>query len=86
MLLTKIYSIFFSAVNLVLCTPCVGLLPTITIYFFYYKHAQMNSYQHQILLRFYTNPLVPDNERLLRGSNPIPHPEHLYLSKITIFS
>ena len=41
----------------------------------------MNSYQHQILLHSYPNPLPSDNERLPRASNPVPHPEYLYLSK-----
>ena len=76
MLDSKIYSSFFSAVNVVSSKPCVGPLPRIKISF-YYKHAGMNSYQRQLLFTFLANLL--HNVNLAHESKIIPESEYPYL-------
>ena len=52
------------------------------LFFSCYQHVQKNSYLLQKLLR---NPPL-ENEKVLFTSNPIPHPEYLYLSISAFFA
>ena len=77
---SKIDWIHFSAVNAVLCNPCVGRSRRIRIFFFLvinmYKRTHIYSKIYTISTKFIVYQNVPS------PSNPIPYPKYLCLSII----